>query len=172
MTKSKVDTKALEQVENNFKEVSAPEFLQDVDNLVDIIDDMYSHCVNLTTMGFISTSFLNIFAQKVKQLNNLEAKTRSYIKNNEVGRAEQYLDILSNSIELKAFELGWKRLSINHDNFIKSVAMQSNNPDAIIEMIPSSQEILEKCINYSVQTDAKKAKELTEMLDFARKAII
>ena len=172
MTKSKVDTKALEQVENNFKEVSAPEFLQDVDNLVDIIDDMYSHCINLTTMGFISTSFLNIFAQKVKQLNNLEAKTRSYIKNNEVGRAEQYLDILSNSIELKAFELGWKRLSINHDNFIKSVAMQSNNPDAILEMIPSSQEILEKCINYSVQTDAKKAKELTEMLDFARKAII
>ena len=171
MTK-RTDTKALEQVENNFKEVSAPEFLQDVDNLVDIIDDMYSHCINLTTMGFISTSFLNIFAQKVKQLNNLEAKTRSYIKNNEVGRAEQYLDILSNSIELKAFELGWKRLSINHDNFIKSVAMQSNNPDAILEMIPSSQEILEKCINYSVQTDAKKAKELTEMLDFARKAII
>lgn len=171
MTK-RTDTKALEQVENNFKEVSAPEFLQDVDNLVDIIDNMYSHCINLTTMGFISTSFLNIFAQKVKQLNNLEAKTRSYIKNNEVGRAEQYLDILSNSIELKAFELGWKRLSINHDNFIKSVAMQSNNPDAILEMIPSSQEILEKCINYSVQTDAKKAKELTEMLDFARKAII
>ena len=171
MTK-KTDTKALEQVENNFKEVSAPEFLQDVEVIVDTLEQMYSHCINLTTMGFISTSFLNIFAQKVKQLNNLEAKTRSYIKNNEFGRAEQYLDILSNSIELKAFENSWHRLARNHDEFIKSVAMHSNNPDAILEMIPSSQEILEKCINYSVKTDTKKAKDLSEMLDFARKAII
>ena len=171
MTK-RTDIKACEQVENNFKEVSAPEFIQAVDSIVDTLDLMYSHCVNLKTMCYISVSFLNIFAQKIKQLNNLEAKVRIYIQYGELGRAEQYLDIISNSVELKAFELAWYRLAKLHDEFVKSVAMQSNNPDEILEDIPSSQEILEKCINYNIKTDTKKAKDLTEKLGFVRKAII
>jgi hypothetical protein len=172
MTKSKVDVKALEQVENNFKEITAPGFFEDVENIVDAIQSMYSHCVNLTTMGYISTSFLYLFAQRIKQLNSLESKSLLYIDNGEFGRAEQYLDIVSNSIELKIFENAWTRLAKNHDDFVKLIAMQNNNPDAILEMLPTAEEVLHNCLNSSIKSNEKRAKDLKEQLNFVRKAII
>ena len=172
MTKNKTDVKAIEEVNNNFKEITAPGFYEDVETIVDTVQSMYSHCINMTTMGYISTSFLYLFAQRIKQLNSLETKSLLYIDNGEFGRAEQYLDIVSNSIELKIFENAWTRLAKNHDDFVKLVAMQSNNPDAILEMLPSAEEVLQNCLNSSVKTDAKKAKDLKEQLNFARKAII
>lgn len=173
MTKSKVDVQVLKEVNNDYEAIDySQDFVADVKDFTIAYANMLTHAPHMMSMAYISAGIVGLFASRIKTLDKQVKKAKEYAKNGEYSKAEQQIDYLSNNTECKAFELYWSTVAKLHNDYIKLCAQENTNPDMVYETVNSAETILENTLNYKVESDANKVKNLNEMLEFARKNII
>ncbi len=142
------------------------DYMNSVSDVINCVQSLMQSTSNQRAMIFLSAKFLNIFAQQKSYLDYLKDKARDAIKHKDRYGVNKIKTQIENSIDCVAFDHYWKDFAQMYDNYIKMVAQDSTNEDAIYGQYRTSEEILESARNYYITLDEQEFDAQTSALEF------
>lgn len=165
MSKSKAVTNPEEKkVENDY--------YNDYMDLLGVMQNMMQHCSNTRSEIFAQAQFLRIIASRKSYFDYIRQQVSEANKNGDTDKLKYLLNSVSNAIDNKVCDYIWKDAADMYDNFVNMNAEQEINETNARITFKTSDEILQECQKYYVESKEQKNLELVKQINFLMNSML
>lgn len=142
------------------------EYFNDYMDLQEILQRMMQHATNTRTEIFAQGQFLRVIASRKAYFDYLRQQVAEASKAGDTRKLEYLINSVSNAVDNKVCDFVWQSFAEMYDNFVNMNAEQEVNETNARLSFKTSDEILQECQKYYVESKEQKNLELVKQLNF------
>lgn len=142
------------------------DYYNDYNELLSVLQKMMQHCSNTRSEIYAQAQFLRVIGSRKAYFDYLRQQIAEASKAGDTRKLQYLVNSVSNAIDNKVCDYIWQEAADMYDSFVNLNAEQEVNEDNARLSFKTSDEILQECQKYYVESKEQKNLELVKQLNF------